>query len=1057
MECELTLLPRVAYRGEEVAGQRLRALLALLADDLRAGCGAARLVEGLWPLDRPANPTKALQVLVSRARSQLGADLIARTASGYRLTVEAERVDASAIQRLSGEASRLARGGDHTAALSAAERGLELWDGAMDETATVDDPLVALRMDRLDAHQALRRVRALALARLGRYDEALESLADLVSQHPRDEELLAELLRCEAETAGRAAALSRYDAYRRGLRDDLGTDPGPALRELHQWLLRESTPVVRQGIAHEPNPLVGRDGDITAVLEALRTSRVTSIVGPGGLGKTRLVNAVARRAPHRVVQVVALAGVETDAAVTSEVVSALGASDAWPSPRHRLAATDALASIVQGLGSDPALLVLDNCEHVLGGAADLVGRLISMSANLQVLTTSRAPLGLSSETVYPLPELSTATAVDLFTQRVRAVRPDAELPADAVYQLCQHLDGLPLAVELAAARVRVMSVPDILSRLADRFALLRGGPRDAPRRHHTLSAVVDWSWNLLDADAQAAMRMLSIFVDGFTAGAAASMVDGDALDILENLADQSLLKVTETAAGTRFRMLETVREFAAAKRDAAGDTPDAVDALCAWARDLGHRANDSVFDIAAMRGLRVEQDNLARVLRIALDARDGRTLAATFAVVGGVWLTEAHYARVADLTPEVSWVLSHHRPEPDDVAVARTALTMCAVSSMMQGPRDLRCLVTLRRLPSPPTDTLVGAISHVLIALPEAMMDVDRLAALCEHPEPLVASIANVGASFYWQHAGDDERAMAAARRVRETLTEGSDPWLLYQAHARLGELSLLNEQGDEALIHIEAAMRLSSDTSAQSEVDSMNLAMVLAHLQRGDAEAADVWVRRVTEGMNDPADLHPFVYGTHAEVLLLRGDIDAGLRLWRLASDSWDASHTRGEQLFPADFRGLEPWTLETRSATVVSHARHHRLSSVDDLVADLPVKLQRALDAPNIYSAATVAELPVVGGVLLALGMADIERGRIDADASLTARGVDLVALADRLGFVRQFHPTMSSARARRDAEAANADAYRDAVSRYASSDHDKLRDLAAGALRRRRSAPQ
>ncbi|MCZ9340423.1 AfsR/SARP family transcriptional regulator, partial [Streptomyces sp. TRM76130] len=158
----------------------------------------------------------------------------------------------------------------------------------------------------------------------------------------------------------------------------------------------------------------------------------------------------------------------------------------------------------------PVLLVLDNCEQVIDGAADLVQALTARSARLRVLTTSRAPLGLSAESLYALPELSPATSAALFAQRARAARPGVELDPGAVADICRHLDGLPLAVELAAARVRVLSVPDISRRLRDRFALLRGGARDAPERHRTLRAVVEWSWNLLEDDGRAALRALSV-------------------------------------------------------------------------------------------------------------------------------------------------------------------------------------------------------------------------------------------------------------------------------------------------------------------------------------------------------------------------------------------------------------------------------------------------------------------------------------------------------------------------------------------------------------------
>src|SRR6266496_4051224 len=293
---ELTLLSRVAYRDREINGPRLRGLLALLAGDLRTGCSAARLMEGLWPDEQPENPAKALQILVSRARAQLGSDVIASTPTGYRLSLREDQVDTSAVLLSASASVRCSRAGDHAAALAHAEEGLALWEGAASGGDTVlDDPVSALRAERASTYRSLVRARALALSRLGRHAEAAEALTGLVGERPRDEEVLLELLRSEAATVGPSAALARYEAYRRSLRDELGTDPGPALQTLQQQLLQGTAPVVRQGVPHEPNPLLGRDGDIAAVASLLRTSRVTSIVGPSGLAGTPLARGVRRR------------------------------------------------------------------------------------------------------------------------------------------------------------------------------------------------------------------------------------------------------------------------------------------------------------------------------------------------------------------------------------------------------------------------------------------------------------------------------------------------------------------------------------------------------------------------------------------------------------------------------------------------------------------------------------------------------------------------------------------------------------------------------------------
>jgi len=340
---ELVLLPRVAYRGQEITGSGPRSLLALLADAPSTGTSTSRLVEDLWPEKRPDHPAKALQILVSRLRARLGPELIASTPTGYRLTLSPDQVDASAVRQLAESAERAARAGDHASALASAEAGIALCDGvAPDPTA---DPLAALRAARVPVLHALVRARALALARLGRPAEAVAPLRDLAAEHPRDEEVLAELLRC----APLPEALARYESYRRALRDELGSDPGPALRDVHRALLASDAPAVRQGVAEEPNAMLGRDKDVAAVADLLRTSRVVSIVGAGGLGKTRLANAVARHAEQRTVHVVALAGVAADADVAGEVGSALGARPAGSA--H---------AILVALGPGAALLVLDN-------------------------------------------------------------------------------------------------------------------------------------------------------------------------------------------------------------------------------------------------------------------------------------------------------------------------------------------------------------------------------------------------------------------------------------------------------------------------------------------------------------------------------------------------------------------------------------------------------------------------------------------------------------------------------------------------------------------------
>jgi predicted ATPase/DNA-binding SARP family transcriptional activator len=1058
---ELALLSRVRYGSLEISGSRLHDLLALLAEDPHVGCSTSRLVDALWPDEQPEHPVKALQILVSRARARLGPEVIVNTPSGYRLSLREDQIDASAVLLSASECEKRSRAGDHLAALGHAEAGLALCEGAEGWGSGDGHPLSALRAARVPAYWSLLRSRALARSRLGRRAEAAAQLGELILRWPRDEEVMAELLRCEAATAGPAAALARYADYRHRLRDELGSDPGPALQGVHQELLRADAPLIRRGVRHEPNPLLGRDDDIAAVAGLLRSSRVTSIVGTGGLGKTRLAHAVSGQAEQRVVHFVELAGVAADGDVAAEVASALGVGEEAGAPvSRRSAAPGLLAGIVTALGSDPALLVLDNCKHVVRDAADLVHGLVSLSRDLRVLITSRAPLGLSSESVYLLPELDLPTTAELFEQRARAARPDADLPADAMRELCDRLDGLPLAAELAAARVRVMSVAEIARRLDDRFAVLQGRARDAPERHRTLHAVIDWSWNLLDPAGQAAMRALSVFPGGFTSDAACHLLGADILPILEQLTDQSLLKVTDTMSGARYRMLETVREFAAARQEDAGDTERVIGRFLAWARDFGVAHHDLVLigdDLAAFELVRAEQDNLVQAVRHGLNRTDAGTVAAVSAVLGGLWMVEGSFARAIALAGDTVRILPRFRPDADLVEATRTSLVLGAASGfLLRGPSPARFLVGLRRLPLAPPDTFARAAQAVLNALdgsPES--DLATLHALGDSDQPLLAGMASQVASYALEAAGDLDGALAAARRTLAAFERPGSVWLRAAAHARIGELCLEVDEagsGEEALRHLSAALAVAEAFGAWSSANRLREAIVAANLQRGAYDEAERELKLTTpHGADEPWDMSMFDTAMRAEIALGRGDIDTGLHLWRTAAATLRDAQRPGPG---GDLSSLDPWALQVQAIAVVAHAYHGRLGLVAEITGALPATLSvlTADSGPPPGTLAASYHLAVCGSLLLAVAMTDIDPCQRSGDSRATRSGARMVALAERFGLKNGLQPVMSAARARRAAQDADGPAYADAVSAYAGLDPEGLRCAARAALRER-----
>ncbi|MEV0581477.1 BTAD domain-containing putative transcriptional regulator [Nonomuraea sp. NPDC050310] len=543
-----------------VGGPAARALLALLLSRFGRPVPPEVLIDELYGEAAPPGAAHALQSQVSRLRKALPGTTIETVPGGYRLAVSADEVDAGRFEGLAEQGARALRAGEHRAAAALLRQALALWRG----------PALADAPDSAVASPLATRLTELRLAALEDRIEAdlragehpVAELRELVAGHPLRERLHALLIRALAAEGRPAAALEAYEQVRRLLVAELGTDPGPELAELHLALLRAERPRP-SGPPAQLTSFVGRDADLDAVARLLSQARLVTLLGPGGAGKTRLaVEAVTRAAAE--VCFVELAPLREPDELPMALFTALGLRE-----RGLGGVTEApVDRLVHALAERPdTLLALDNCEHLVGAVAELVARLLAGCPELRILATSREPLGLTGEHLWPVGALAPEAAVRLFHDRASAVRPGFTADPEEVGRLCAALDRLPLAIELAAARARTHELPHLAARLSDRFGLLSRGSRTAEPRHQTLRAVVAWSWDLLDEQERATARRLTVFAGGATAEAAQAVCGGSD-EVLDSLADKSFVEVT----GGRYRMLETIRAFCAERLAEAGET-----------------------------------------------------------------------------------------------------------------------------------------------------------------------------------------------------------------------------------------------------------------------------------------------------------------------------------------------------------------------------------------------------------------------------------------------------------------------------------------------------
>ncbi|RCG23956.1 AfsR/SARP family transcriptional regulator [Sphaerisporangium album] len=645
-----------------VPGVKVRALLAdLLLHDARP-VPADRLIDDLWGDRPPGNPAGALSAKVSQLRRALddaepGArDLLVARPAGYLLDVPAEAVDARRFHALVAEARAT---DDPRVRASLLADALALWRGPA-YADFADDAFTRPAVARLD-EQRLTACEDQAEARLalGEHTLLADELAEVLRRYPLRERLRAAHMRALYRAGRQSEALDGYEELRVRLTDELGLDPGADLVALHRAILNQDPSLdpppgrhtaTARPVTNLPAPLtdlIGREEAVDDVRAQLQTSRLVTLTGPGGVGKTRLALETAGGLVDSyadgvwLVELAVLERLGTPDALGSlidAVMSALDIRDGGAPGRPMTP----LERLIAALRTRRTLLVLDNCEHVVDQVAELAESLLRAAPGLRVLATSQEPLALPGEVVWNVPplrvpgrgaaedpaELEQSSAVRLFVTRASAATRGFTLDEDTapdVAVLCRRLDGIPLALELAATKVPTLGVHGLVARLDDRFRLLATGHRGAPPRQQTLTAMIDWSWELLTAPERIALRRLAVHADGCTLEAAESVCSGEdlpaaaVLDLLARLVDRSLVVAVHGVDGPRYRLLESVSAYCLERMHEAGEFEQVRRRHHEYYIDLAEKAAPHLYGKDQRRWL-ARLDGATANLRAALDA-----------------------------------------------------------------------------------------------------------------------------------------------------------------------------------------------------------------------------------------------------------------------------------------------------------------------------------------------------------------------------------------------------------------------------------------------------
>ncbi|MFD2466909.1 BTAD domain-containing putative transcriptional regulator [Amycolatopsis silviterrae] len=891
----VTLLDAVQVsRGDAVLpvpGARLQALTARLALAGGRPVEPSVLVDAIWAEDPPADPAHALQALVSRLRRTLGsADVVAQVTGGYRLAVAPADVDVLQFEHLIAAGRDHLRAGERLAAADVLGEAVALWGDRTEPAAVAAVSVAAATRLSTLAVEAVADLAEVELS-LGRVETAATRLTGLLAEHPVHERAAALLMDALAAQGRQADALARYEQIREALAETLGTDPGTALRERHLRLLRDPVPAPPSdgNLPAALTSFVGRDEDLARIAELLATGRLITVLGPGGAGKTRLALEAARRHEYPGgAWLIDLASVSEPAEIGAAVLAGIGLRGGALFEARTGTELDVL---VDQLGGRERLLLMDNCEHLVDAAAHLVAALLSRCAGLRVLATSREPLAVDGEALVPLGPLALpepgadveqarrSAAVRLFTERAAAVRPgfavDEANLADVTTVVC-GLDGLPLALELAAARLRTLALRDLVAGLSDRFRLLATGSRTAFPRHRTLRAVIAWSWELLGPDERTVAERISVLPGGVTRDSAAA-VCADAVppeeipDLLAGLVDRSLLRLVPDTG--RYRMLETIREYG--RESLAG--PASVRGLAAeyFAGLVAHydpllrgpRQSD------ALRVFHAEYDNVLAALRHLCDTGDAD--GAIGLAVNLTWYWQM-LGRYVDAVYWLNEAVSTPEAQPSGTrAVAEQVLLLNQFAAQVP-PADwreqLRALADQPELPS-----FGGALVALRLAtMPETNAPPETVQRFIDGPDEWLSGLAHLYRAQFAENAGHFDQVRDDVAAALEIFGRAGDRWGLATVLPLRALLRQYDGDLDGGLADLDEARALAREFGSLSRSDEifLDLRAIDLYVRRGETARAGELIAATRERVESP-ELAILTDALEASLWVRIGDLD--------------------------------------------------------------------------------------------------------------------------------------------------------------------------------------